>query len=222
MPIDRWLDSLDDTDHRRVDGDLAALADLPYPFLTDPQSAHQIERLSGHLFRLPEAARRQAIAYSLYVRQLDAIQEDALRGYCAEDCPRPPVGCCNADHFTVLSTADILLYQPSAAAMQLSHVIDGLQRQERRHALAHGCVLTRAHCACLCESGCSLRLFKSPRCVHYLCQGAEASLTRLLGAQSASFLDAMRETARQTISTTRDFTCQAVLDEAALLFPDLL
>jgi len=205
-----------------VDGDLAALGGLPYPFLTDRQSAHQIERLSGHLFRLPEQPRRQAIAYALYVRQLDAIQEDSLRALCAGACPRPPVGCCNADHFVVLSTADILLYQPSAAAMRLSHVIDGLQRQERLHAVANGWVLTAAHCACLCETGCALRLFKSPRCVHYLCEGAEASLAGRMSADSSPFLAAMRATARQTISTTRDFTSQLVLDEAALLFPGLL
>ncbi|MBI4805963.1 MAG: hypothetical protein HY795_12080 [Desulfovibrio sp.] len=221
MPIDHWLDALTQANSRHVDSDLLALADLPYPFLTAQTVCSQIELLSGHLAQVNDTGRRLAIAYSLYTRQMDSIQESSVRGMCAGSCMRPPVGCCNADHFVILSPADLMVSQPSATALQLSHVISGMQRTEHNHSIKNGKTLRNAYCSCLSTSGCTLRLFKSPRCTHYLCKDVEESLRVSHGLSSSAFIEAMRSSASATITSSKDFTNGHVLT-AATAFLDLL
>jgi hypothetical protein len=221
MPIDHWLDALSQTSSRHVDADLFALADLSYPFLSNQTVCAQIEHLSGHLAKVDQAGRRLAIAYSLYARQMDAIQESSVRGMCAGSCQRPPVGCCNADHFVILSPADLMVSRPSATALQLSHIISGMQRTEHNHSVNNGKTLRKAYCSCLSTTGCTLRLFKSPRCSHYLCKEVEESLRFSHGPSSTAFIDAMRSSASATITSSKDFTNGSVLTAAAE-FLDLL
>ena len=187
MPIDNWLDALDQNSSRHVDADLLALAGLSYPFLSAQTVCTQIELLSGHLAGLGNAGRRLTISYSLYARQMDAIQESSVRGICAGSCMRPPVGCCNADHYVILSPADLMISRPSAAALQLAHIIAGMQRTERAHSVTCGQVLKNAYCGFLSTTGCTLRLFKSPRCSHYLCAQAEESLRLRHGPSTTAF-----------------------------------
>jgi hypothetical protein len=218
MPIDHWLETLSPHGHHMVDGDLAALAVRPYPFLSADSVCNQITRLSKHLGALRNDVRRQAIAYSLYVRQLDAIQEAGPRDRCKGGCPRPPVGCCTANHFVILSLSDVLVGGPSPAAMHLSHVITGLQRNETAHSVSHGQVLSPGHCDCLAADGCTLRLFKSPRCVHYLCREVEDALRLEHGGQAPAFIAAMKAVATQTITAVGDFTGAEVISTALALF----
>lgn len=218
MPIDNWLDDLDQNSSRHVDSDLLALADLSYPFLSAQTVCNQVEHLSNHLAAVDNAGRRLAIAYSLYARQMDAIQETSVRGMCAGSCTRPPVGCCNADHFVILSPADLMISRPSAAALQLSHIITGMQRNERNHSVKCGQTLRNAYCGCLSTTGCTLRLFKSPRCSHYLCDDAEESLRLRYGPSTSAFIDAMHSTASTTITCSEDFTNQDVMAAATALF----
>lgn len=218
MPIDHWLSALSQNHSRHVDGDLAALTQLGYSMLADQTVSNQIERLSGHLAGVDDTGRRLAIAYSLYVRQMDAFQQASVRPSCAGACQRPPVGCCTADHFVILSPADFMISRPSARAMQLAYIISGLQKIESAHAVASGQTLTGRHCACLSDTGCTLRLFKSPRCLHYLCGDVENTLTARHGENAKAYIAAMRETATRTITTTADFTGRDSLDAACRLF----
>lgn len=219
MAPEHWLDELPQKRPRAADDDLSALCAGPYPFLSDQAVRHQISRLSGHLAGLADAMRRRVIAYSLYVRQLDVIQAASTRNFCRDDCARPPVGCCNANHFHILSLADVMVARPSPAAMELAHVIGVLQRRETAFELDAGRSLTPGHCDCLAGDGCTLRLFKSPRCVHYLCAELGGSLAERFGPEAAQFCAAMAQVAVQTITTTADFTDPSILDAAgAFLF----
>jgi len=220
MAPEHWLDELPQTRARAADDDLSILCADPYPFLGDAAVRRQITRLSGHLAGLADAMRRRVIAYSLYVRQLDVIQAAATRDFCRDGCMRPPVGCCNANHFEILSLADVMVARPSQTAMELAHVIAALQRQETDFELDSGRSLPSGHCGCLASDGCTLRLFKSPRCVHYLCAELGGSLTERFGPAAASFLAAMAQVAVQTITTTADFTDPAILDAAGTLFAE--
>ncbi|QLA14987.1 hypothetical protein [Desulfolutivibrio sulfoxidireducens] len=218
MAPEAWLGDLSQNRLGAADRDLAALREHAHPFLSEHDLVHHVTRLSGHLTGLSEDMRRRVIAYSLYVRQLDVIQAATTRDICRDDCQRPPVGCCNANHFTILSLSDLMVSSPSPAAMQLSHVIDGLQRQETAYELRHGRTITSHHCDCLAEDGCTLRLFKSPRCVHYLCAEIQDRLLLKFGPDAAPFLAAMRRVASLTITVTADFTDAAILTSARPFF----
>jgi len=222
MPVDHWLASLSQGSPRFIDGDLAALGcpSASYPFLAHAAVASQIELLSGHLAQVSETCRRLAIAYSLYMRQMDAIQDASVRVICAGTCDRPPVGCCNANHHAILSPSDVMVSRPTNTAMHLAHVITGLQRSEHEHRVDQGSALTPGYCSCLSSFGCTLSLFKSPLCAHYLCGSVQESLRLEHGAPATAFIDAMHAVASQTITSSRDFTDQKVLSAAVLLFPN--
>lgn len=222
MPVDHWLNSLSQGNPKCIDGDLVALgsSSLDYPFLTNAIVASQIEFLSGHLAQVSETCRRLAIAYSLYMRQMDAIQDVSIRVICAGACDRPPVGCCNANHHVILSPSDVMVSRPTNTAMHLAHVITGLQRSEHEHRVDQGSMLTPGYCSCLSSSGCTLSLFKSPLCAHYLCGSVQESLRQEHGVPASAFIEAMHAMASQTVTSSRDFTDQNVLNTAVLLFPD--
>ncbi|MDQ7831672.1 MAG: hypothetical protein RDU30_08065 [Desulfovibrionaceae bacterium] len=220
MAPEPWLDALPQKRGTAADGDLSVLCATAYPFLSDAAVRRQITRLSGYLATLAESMRRRVIAYSLYVRQLDVIQAAATRDFCRDDCARPPVGCCNANHFEILSLADMMIARPSPAAMELSHVIGQLQRLETGFEVEHGRCLTPGYCDCLAADGCTLRLFKSPRCVHYLCAELGRDLATRYGPAATPFCAAMAQVAVQTITTTADFTDPAILDAAGTLLAE--
>jgi len=222
MPIDHWLSALPQSAHAHVTGDLEDLAAKPYPFLTEQCACTQIERLSGHLGGLKGVVRKEVIAYSLYIRQLDIILDAGARDTCAGACPRPPAGCCNVDHFVTLSTMDLMSAQRSPLALHLAHAIGALQKLESAHSLTQGQQLKPGYCHCLAEDGCTIRLFKSPRCAHYLCDAVGQAMQDRQEADAAPFLAAMHHTVSSRISTIHDFTNPDVLSEAAGLFGEHL
>jgi len=219
MPVDHWLASLSQGSPRFIDGDLAALGGTSnsHRFLTDAVVASQIELLSGHLAQVSETCRRLTIAYSLYMRQMDTIQDISVRVICAGSCDRPPVGCCNANHHVILSPSDVMVSRPTNTAMHLAHVIAGLQHSEHEHRMGQGSTLTPGYCSCLSSSGCTLSLFKSPLCAHYLCGSVQESLLREHGASATAYIDTMHDMASKTISTSQDFTDPGILDAWAML-----
>lgn len=221
MPFEVWLKSLPGNSTGHVQTDLDALHDDPSPFLEAQQSVYQIERLSIHLSSQPTLIRQAAIRYSLYVRQLDALQEGepGIRGLCAHQCPRPPVGCCNGQHHVILSFSDIMFARPTQEALHLAHVLTGLQQREHAHALLRGRLLRPDYCSHLTTTGCSLRMFKSPRCIHYLCPRITGSIIAAHGDQAYAFLAAMQETGNQVIHDMNDFTSASVISTANALFP---
>jgi len=222
MPIDHWLSALPQHGHAHVTGDLENLAAGAYPFLREQCVCTQIERLSGHLNGLKGVVRQQVIAYSLYIRQLDIMLSVGARDTCASACQRPPVGCCNANHYNTLSTMDLMSAQHSPLALHMAHVLGTLQKLESTHSLAQGQQLKPGYCNCLAEDGCTIRLFKSPRCAHYLCDTVGQTIQDQQEDDAAPFLAAMHYTVSSPISTTRDFMNPDVISEGAALFGSIL
>lgn len=220
MPFDGWLKSLSTDTVRHVSTDLAELNAQPFSFLGAEQVVYQIERLSTHLGSKPPLIRQAAISYSLYVRQLDAIQEkeNGIRQSCSQACQRPPVGCCNSEHHVILSLCDILLARPTQNTLHLAHVLTVLQNLEHTHALEQGGLPRASYCSHLTATGCTLRLFKSPRCIHYLCPQVTDTMTAVHGDLAAPFLAAMHETGSRVLHTLQDFTSTAVILGAEALF----
>jgi len=220
MPFDLWLKALPDDTSRHVRTDLDALHAKPFSFLSNDQVVYQIERLSDHLGSKPLLIRQAAISYSLYVRQLDTIQEQekTLRRVCTLTCQRPPVGCCNAEHHTMLSLSDVLLARPTQNSLHLAHVLTALQKLEHTHALNQGRVVRPSYCSHLTATGCTLRLFKSPRCIHYLCPQVELAMTAEHGNLATAFLAAMHDIGNRTIHILQDFTSPEVIRTATVLF----
>ena len=222
MPIDHWLSALSQNGHVHVTGDLENLAAGDYPFLTEQSVCTQIERLSGHLNGLKGVVRQQVIAYSLYIRQLDIMLSAGARDTCASACQRPPVGCCDENHFVTLSAMDLMSAQNSPLALHTAHVVGLLQKLESTHSLVHGQQLRPGYCDCLAEDGCTIRLFKSPRCAHYLCNAAAQAIQSQQEGDATAFLAAMHYTVSSPISTSRDFMNPDVISEGAVLFSSIL
>jgi len=220
MPFEIWLKSLPEDSTVHVQADLDALHVEPFPFLEAQQTNFQIERLSIHLSAQPTLIRQAAIRYSLYVRQLDALQEgkETIRDLCTHQCPRPPVGCCNGQHHVFLSHPAALAARPTQNALHLAHVLTELQQREHAHALLRGRLLRPDYCSRLTTTGCSLRMFKSPRCIHYLCPRITGAITAAHGDQAYAFLAAMQETGNQIIHDMNDFTSASVISTANALF----
>jgi len=221
MPFDVWLNSLSTDTPRHVRTDLEILHAHPFSFLGTQQVVNQIERLSAHLGSQPPLIRRAAISYSLYVRQLDAIQEkdNGIRQSCSRDCQRPPVGCCNSEHHVIMSLSDILIARPTQNSLHLAHVLTALQNLEHAHALGQGRLARPDYCSHLTATGCTLRMFKSPRCIHYLCPQVEDTMTAVHGDNAAPFLAAMHAVGNCVIHALEDFTSPAVIRAAEILFP---
>ena len=220
MFFEGLLSSLPEQSARHVRSDLDALHTPPFPFLEDNQAAYQIKRLSLHLGAKPTLVRQAAIDYSLYVRQLDAIheQENTIRRICAQDCPRPPPGCCNGEHHLIFSFSDIMFSRPTHNALHLAQVLTTLQHLEHTYVMSQGLFPASHSCSRLTTSGCSLRMFKSPRCIHYLCPHVSEAMTTVHGDRATDFLDAMHATGNQAIHSLEDFTHAGVIEAARHLF----
>ena len=220
MPFDSWLKSLSNDTICHVQTDLEVLHAHPFSFLRAEQVVYQIERLSTHLGSKPLLIRQAAIRYSLYARQLDAIQEKGnnIREICSNKCQRPPVGCCNSEHHIIFSPSDLLLARPTQNSLHLAHILTALQRLEHAHALAQGRILQPNYCSHLTATGCTLRLLKSPRCIHYLCPQVSLAMIATHGDHAADFLAAMHESGNRVILTMKDFTNPEVIRAAESMF----
>lgn len=222
MPVDHWLASLSQGNPRFIDGDLAALGcpSVSYPFLAHAVVASQIELLSGHLAQVSETCRRLAIAYSLYMRQMDAIQDTSVRVICAGSCDRPPVGCCNANHHVILSPSDVMVSRPTNTAMHLAHVITGLQRSEHEHRVEHGSALPPRPLLLPLQLRLHLEPLQVPplRTLPVRLRAGVATPETWRSRHGLHRRHARRGS--QTITSSRDFTDQKVLSAAVLLFPN--
>ena len=220
MPFELWLKSLPEGAACHVQDDLATVDFASLRFLEQNLARYQVERLSLHLGSKPASIRQAAICYSLYVRQLDAVQEQkqGLRGQCAYHCPRPPVGCCNGEHHVILSFSDIMFAGACQDALHLVHVLSGLQVREHNHAMQQGRTSRSGYCSRLTTTGCSLRMFKSPRCIHYLCPEMSQRITGQYGQSALSFLDEMQKMSNRVMVSVSDFTSPRVMRAAESLF----
>ena len=220
MHITTWLNTLQYTAAASIGTDVDFLAGYDYPFLTQTQVCHHIEHLSGHLVGLHQNLRRAVIGYTLYTRQIDRIQDTVSKDFCRDSCDRPPVGCCNASHCDIYSPSDYILYQPTQLSLELAQAISSLQKVEDGQALATGAQHLGQYCPYLTDQGCTLKLFKSPRCAHYLCQTLRDDLTGRYGATGTDFAGAMAETASRAVACCADFTNPAVLTAAQGMLAD--
>lgn len=220
MPFEIWLKSLPEDSTRYVQDDLGNLDFANLPFLENGAAQYQVERLSLHLGSKPTSIRQAVIRYSLYVRQLDAIQEQehSIRQICAQHCQRPPVGCCNGEHHIMMSFSDIMFASTMQDAFHLAHVLTGLQVKEHKHAMQQGRTFQLGYCSRLTTTGCSLRMFKSPRCIHYLCPEIIRNIVDTYGDNSSIFLAEMHRMGNLVIVGMPDFTSPKVIRAAQLLF----
>lgn len=220
MPFEIWLKSLPENASRNVQSDLSVIESDHLPFLSTERARYQVERLSLHLSALPHSIRLAAIRYSLYVRQLDALQEHqlAIRSFCSHHCQRPPVGCCNAEHHIIVSCSDLLFTNTSHDALHLAHVLTGMQHREHEHALQQGRTLRHGYCNRLTSTGCSLLMFKSSRCIHYLCPETISGIVAVYGIKSGKFIDDMQKMNKKIIVNLHDFTSIKLIDTAKKIF----
>ncbi len=214
MLIASWLDTLSTRSDAAVNDDLDCFCATSRPFLSDELARHHVARLSAYLGRLGAPLRRAVIGYTLYTRQIDRIQNAATKDYCRDDCARPPVGCCNARHCDVFTPSDYLLYRPTGLSLELAGALSRLQRAEDDSARQAGARHAERYCPYLTETGCTLYLAKSPRCVHYLCEALRGDLGQRYGPNGAAFAAAMAETAGRAVGCCDDFTNPAVLATA--------
>ena len=217
MHITQLLNSLPCVVITGIDSDLNALTIKAYPFLTHAQVCHQIERLSGHIGGMVQDLRRAIIGYTLYTRQIDSIQDTVSKEFCRSSCDRPPVGCCNAPHCEIFTPSDYIIYRQTSLSMQLAHAISGLQKIENKQAKVPKSKYHGKYCPYLTDNGCTLKLFKSPRCAHYICNSLMDNISVQYGPNSANFLQAMTETSCRAISCCADFTNPGVLNAARMM-----
>ncbi|MBV5319247.1 MAG: hypothetical protein JZU50_15765 [Desulfobulbaceae bacterium] len=67
-------------------------------------------------------------------------------------------------------------------------------------------------------TGCTLRLFKSPRCIHCLRLQVEKAMTMAHGGHAVAFLSAMLDIGNRTMLTLKDFTSPKVISTAVALY----
>ena len=99
--------------------------------------------------------------YQQRVILLELIMDEmGLKEYCAENCLRLPVGCCNDNYFNRM----------------VPYELESLQRQE---VVANGLECSRLilslsrECIYHTTEGCKLTTLKSPACVGFLCKKLE-------------------------------------------------
>ncbi len=120
------------------------------------------------------------LEYALSATRLDTVVGGLLAPFCARHCPSPPVGCCH-----------LLGYD-------MGLVPDGMLRMQELEARLRGWRLPpdpdREKCRYHTESGCVLRLFKTPACLQFVCEPMRDALRRDCGRQAAqSLVDALHE-----------------------------
>ncbi len=230
MPIDGWLEALpgqdDRTLNRDVTDDVALFAGRDHPLLSSRTVRHHVSRLSAHLLGgeapgapnlMDDGLRRALIGYSLYTRQLDMVQDRATKHICRDGCERPPLGCCNRSHNVVFSLSDIMMQSPTGLALRMGDALSRLQAAEGSHH-SHGAPTGERGCPYLTASGCTLYLFKSPLCVHYLCPTVADALNAAHGPEAAPFVEGMRRAARRQIERSTDFMEPGLIEAAVRMF----
>ncbi|MDR3045631.1 MAG: hypothetical protein LBU75_15445 [Desulfovibrio sp.] len=231
MPIDGWLEALPGQDagamNRHVADDVALFAGRDHPLLSTRTVRHQVARLSAHLLVLgatteaphpmDDGLRRALLGYSLYTRQLDMVQDRATKHICRDGCERPPLGCCNRSHNVVFSLSDIMMQHPTGLALRMGDALARLQAEEGAHH-AHGAPMGERGCPYLTATGCTLYLFKSPLCVHYLCPTVADALDAAHGPEAAPFVAGMRRAANRQLERSSDFMEPGLIEAAVRMF----
>lgn len=236
MPIDGWLEALpgqdDGTANSHVTDDVALFVGREHPLLSARTVRHQVSRLSAHLGdwgdradrgdrgapgAMDDGLRRALIGYSLYSRQLDMVQDRATKHICRDGCERPPLGCCNRSHNVVFSLSDIMMQQPTGLALRMADSLAHLQAREGAHH-AHGAPMGERGCPYLTAAGCTLHLFKSPLCVHYLCPTVADALNAAHGPEAAPFVAGMRRAATRQLERSTDFMEPGLIEAAVRMF----
>lgn len=242
MPIDGWLEALpgreDRSAGRHVADDVALFAGRDHPLLSTRTVRHHVSRLSAHLLAgeasgrsgstgssgsanpsrgMDDGLRRALVGYSLYTRQLDMVQDRATKRICRDGCERPPLGCCNRSHNVVFSLSDIMMQQPTGRALRMGDALARLQAEEGAHH-ADGAPMGERGCPYLTATGCTLHLFKSPLCVHYLCPTVADALSAAHGPEAAPFVAGMRRAATRQLERSADFMEPGLIEAAVRMF----
>lgn len=214
MPVVTWLEQLDSNEMTTVDRDVAVFDAATFPLLDDEEVREHVAALSAHLTVVDDKVRQRVIGYSLYGRELDIIQTSITKAFCATECARPPLGCCNNQHWKIYSMSDIMMTRPTPVAMQLSDAIQKLQVDECAFREEASTAPETTRCRYFRGEGCTLRLFKSPLCMHYLCEGLSTRIETVFGEAGEVFVSNMRSVVARSLVRGRDFTCASVVASA--------
>lgn len=114
------------------------------------------------------------LEYALWSKRLDAVVGSLLSPFCARHCPSPPVGCCH-----LLGYDMGLVPQGMLRLQELEARLRGWSRPPDPD---------RDKCRYHTESGCALRLFKTPACLQFVCDPMRDALHRECGRQAAEEL----------------------------------
>ena len=112
----------------------------------------------------PYLINKLMLEYALLSRRLDTLMGVLNKSFCKTACPDPPVGCCR-----------LLGYD-------LGLVPDRMLQAQELEARRHGWEMPRhpdlRKCRYHTDTGCALRLLKSPACIGAMCSAVEADLGR--------------------------------------------
>lgn len=218
MPVDSWLCELPARDTNTVEADIMFLSHEEYPLLCNEQVKNHVTQLSGYLTDMSDDVRRHLIDYSLYARQLDIVQASLSKEFCASECARAPVGCCNNSHHQIFSFSDIMMNRPTGLAMQLADAIGRMQVLEGDFHALEAEAVAGARCRYFRQDGCTLRLFKSPLCLHYQCESLQERIGESYGQDGAHFASCMKSAAATQIVSSKDFTSSGVVQAVMSIF----
>ena len=114
------------------------------------------------------------LEYAVWSRRLDEVVGRLLSPFCARSCPSPPIGCCHQLGYDMgLAPAGMLRLQELEATLRgWSLPPDPDLHKCRYHT----------------DTGCALRLFKTPACLQYVCDPMRAELQSALGEEQAQEL----------------------------------
>jgi len=100
------------------------------------------------------------LEYTVKARRIDEILGVLTKGFCAADCDRLPVGCCSIQGYDMGVVPEAMLELQKIEARQYGWTAPEREDKCKFHE----------------ETGCVLRLFKSPACIGMLCDPLVASL----------------------------------------------
>ncbi len=122
----------------------------------------------------PWQIKKLLLEYALWSLRLDRLLGKLTKGFCAQHCDRPPVGCCS-----------ILGYD-------LGLVPETMLEAQELEAATHGwqAPAVEDKCKYHSDTGCCLALFKSPACAGMLCDGI---LEKLRSNHPAKAIEAFLE-----------------------------
>lgn len=133
------------------------------------------------------------LEYATLSWRVDRLVGELTKGYCAQSCHCPPVGCCHILGYDLGLVPDGMLALQALEAARQGQVFDGGPEEKCRYHTATGCTVV---------------LFKSPACVRYICPPMMSYLEQRFGhapSRLAVFLSALENFGNSHIDRSKVF-----------------